>query len=164
MANRLMPACATRVSAMLVASVFFGCVSTPDTMRNAAAICGGVPLENMSKRYAELTMAMDFPAMAALFAEDGELVNSGSTRLRGAREIGKFLAGFTEFKVLTHEMTVMQITGSQRDWQVDGRFRQQVRLPDKNVVVASGRFSANWVCAADNAWRLRRMATSPAEG
>ncbi len=113
------------------------------------------------QRYAQLTLAMDSAGMAAMFAPDGELVNPRVPPLRGRGAIAKFLATYSDYKVLAVEdvATSTLIDGDTAE-QV-GTYHQKVRSPDGQVFEATGRLEINWVRPAPGVWLILQLATFP---
>ena len=79
---------------------------------------------------------------------------------RGPLAIRTLLESFAAYHVLEESMVPdsVRIAGDQAFH--GGAFRQLVRLPDGNVVIAHGRYASDWV-KLGGAWRIRRMATGP---
>ncbi len=124
------------------------------------AVIAQADLDEATRRYADCVLRMDSAGIAAMFTEDGEMVDTGRPPTRGPLAIRTMLEGFAAHHVLEESMVAdsVRIAGDQA-FQA-GAFRQLVRLPDGNVVIAHGRYASDWVKVA-GAWRIRRMATAP---
>jgi uncharacterized protein (TIGR02246 family) len=113
------------------------------------------------QRYAELVEKMDHAAIAALFTEDGEVVNPGRDPIKGPAAIEAFLKQFSDYHVL-NEMMIPQKTQVDGDRaNQEGTFKQRVRGPDGNIIDVSGTFTIDWIRDSSGAWRIQRVATAP---
>ena len=113
-----------------------------------------------TQRYADLVAKMDNVGIAAMFTDDGALVNGGKT-IRGPKEIEKFLDTFKQYQVQSETIAVRTVTGKTNWAHVLGHYEQTVRLPDGNVVSANGGYAADWALGADDVWRMRRLEAFP---
>jgi len=113
-----------------------------------------------TQKYADLVAKMDNHGIAAMFTEDGALVNGGKT-IRGPKEIEKFLDTFKQYHVQSETMTVQTVSGKTNWAHVLGNYAQTVQLPDGSVVNATGGYAADWALGKDDVWRLRRMEAFP---
>ncbi len=128
----------------------------PQAMPAAAAALQG---------YAALLRRQDSAAIAQRFTPEGTLVNAGQPAITGREAIRHFLDSFSNYKVLSAEMTVLSArattgAGVERVVQT-GRYAQSVRAPDGQQLHAGGWFTAQWLRQPSGAWLLERMATSP---
>jgi ketosteroid isomerase-like protein len=118
-------------------------------------------VEGRLQRYASLTLAMDSAGMAAMFAPDGELVNPKRPPVHGRDAIAKFLAGYSDYKVLSNEdiATSTLIDGDTAEQL--GTYHQKVRAPDGQLFETTGRLEIEWVRAAPGEWLMFQLATFP---
>jgi len=132
-----------------------GCAGKKDTKVDRARI------EARLQQYSARVLAMDPPGMAALFAPDGEMVNPRQPPVRGRAAIEKFLAGYSDFKVLANsdEPSSILIDGDTAE-QI-GTYRQSVRSPEGKVFATSGRLEIAWVRDASGEWYIQQWATFP---
>jgi ketosteroid isomerase-like protein len=147
-----------RFACLACALVLAGCVNQKvEKMKFDKAV-----VEQRLQRYAQLTLAMDTAGMAAMFAPEGELVNPKVPALRGRDAIAKFLAGYSDYKVLAVEdvATSTLIDGDTSEQL--GTYRQKVRAPDGQIFEATGRLEINWVHTAPGVWLILQLATFPA--
>lgn len=127
-----------------------------------AAPVGSSPateLQAALARYEKLVLAMDHAAIAALFADDGEVVNEGQRPILGPAAIDEFLQKFSGYKVIRYEIVATRTTINGPAAVQTGSFHQRVRTPDGQVIDVFGKFKAEWVRTA-NGWRIWRMGTS----
>jgi ketosteroid isomerase-like protein len=118
-------------------------------------------VEQRLRRYAQLTLAMDTAGMAAMFAPAGELVNPKVPPLRGRDAIAKFLASYSDYKVLeVEDVATSTLIDGDTSEQV-GTYRQKVRAPDGQIFEASGRLEINWVHTGPGVWLILQLATFP---
>jgi len=113
-----------------------------------------------TQRYADLVAKMDNAGIAAMFTDDGALVNGGKT-IHGPKEIEKFLDTFKQYHVQSEAITVRTVTGKTNWAHVLGNYEQTVRLPDGSVVDAKGGYAADWSLGSDDVWRMRRLEAFP---
>jgi uncharacterized protein (TIGR02246 family) len=119
-------------------------------------------VEQRLQRYAQLTLAMDTAGMAAMFAPDGELVNPKVPPAHGRAAIAKFLASYSDYKVLeVEDVATSTLIDGDTSEQV-GTYHQKVRSPDGQVFEASGRLEINWVHSGPGEWLILQLATFPA--
>ena len=113
------------------------------------------------QHYAQLIEKMDNAGIAALFTQDGEVVNPGRDPVKGPAAIEAFLKQFSDYHVLS-EMMIPQKTQVDGDRaEQEGTFKQRVRGPDGNVIDVSGTFTIVWIRDSSGAWRIQRVATAP---
>ena len=113
------------------------------------------------QHYAQLIGKMDNAGIAALFTQDGEVVNPGRDPIKGPAAIEAFLKQFSDYHVLS-EMMIPQKTQVDGDRaEQEGTFKQRVRGPDGNVIDVSGTFTIVWIRDSSGAWRIQRVATAP---
>ena len=113
------------------------------------------------QHYAQLIEKMDNAGIAALFTEDGEVVNPGRDPIKGPAAIEAFLKQFSDYHVLSQTMIPQKTQVDGDHAQQEGTFKQRVRGPDGNVIEASGTFTIDWIRDSSGAWRIRRVATTP---
>ena len=113
------------------------------------------------KHYAQLIEKMDNAGIAALFTEDGEIVNPGGDPIKGPAAIEAFLKQFSDYHVVSEmlEPQKTQVDGDRA--KQEGTFRQRVRGPDGNAREVSGTFTIDWMRDSSGAWRIQRVATAP---
>jgi uncharacterized protein (TIGR02246 family) len=120
-------------------------------------------VEGRLQRYAQLTLAMDTAGMAAMFAPDGELVNPKAPPLRGRDAIAKFIASYSDYKVLSVEDTATSTLIDGDTSEQLGTYHQKVRAPDGQVFEAAGRLEIEWVRTAPGVWLIAQLETFPAK-
>ena len=113
------------------------------------------------QQYAQLIEKMDNAGIAALFTEDGEVVNPGRDPIKGPAAIEAFLKQFSDYHVLSQTMIPQKTQVDGDHAQQEGTFKQRVRGPDGNVIEASGTFTIDWIRDSSGAWRIQRVATAP---
>lgn len=109
-------------------------------------------------RYEKLVRAMDHAAIAALFTDDGEVVNEGERPIMGPAAIDGFLQTFAAYRVIRYEIVATKTTINGPAAVQTGSFHQRVRVPDGQVVDVFGKFKAEWILTA-RGWRIWRMGT-----
>ncbi len=112
-------------------------------------------------RYEALMLAMDFPGIAAMFAPDGEMVNPKQAAVHGRATIARFLAGFSDYKVLANTDTATSTLIDGDTAEQIGTYQQRVRSPGGKVFEASGRLEIEWVRGASGEWLIFQLATFP---
>ncbi|HEY4989497.1 MAG TPA: nuclear transport factor 2 family protein [Opitutaceae bacterium] len=114
-------------------------------------------------RYEGLLLAMDSAGIAAMFTPDGAMVNPNQAPVKGRDAIQKFLASFSDYKVLSNadQATSTLIDGDTSE-QI-GTYRQKVRSPEGRIFEASGRLEIGWVRDASGEWLIAELATFPAK-
>jgi len=113
------------------------------------------------QHYAQLIEKMDNAGIAALFTQDGEVVNPGRDPIKGPAAIEAFLKQFSDYRVLSQTMTPQKTLVDGVRAEQEGTFKQRVRGPDGNVIDASGTFTIEWIRDSSGAWRIQRVATAP---
>ena len=113
-------------------------------------------------RYEGLMLAMDFPGIAVMFTPDGEMVNPKQPPVRGRATIARFLAGFSDYKVLSNADTATSTLIDGNTAEQIGTYEQKVRSPEGKVFDASGRLEIEWVRGATGEWLIFQLATFPA--
>jgi ketosteroid isomerase-like protein len=114
------------------------------------------------QRYEGLMLAMDIPGIAALFAPDGEMVNPKRPPVHGREAIGKFLAEYSDYKVLANADTATSTLIDGDTAEQIGTYQQKVRSPGGKIFEASGRLEIEWVRGASGEWLIFQLATFPA--
>lgn len=112
-------------------------------------------------RYEGLMLAMDFPGIAAMFAPEGEMVNPKQPPVRGRATIARFLAGFSDYKVLANADTATSTLIDGDTAEQIGTYQQKVRSPEGKVFEAAGRLEIEWVRGATGEWLIFQLATFP---
>ncbi len=119
------------------------------------------------QHYAALLREQDAAAIAGQFAPGGSMQNAGQPAITGREAIRRFLDGFSGYRVLAAEMSVVSAqAGPGREPGVErvtqtGRYAQTVRAPDGRRLQASGWFTAQWRHRPAEPWLIERMDTSP---
>ena len=113
------------------------------------------------QHYAQLIGKMDNAGIAALFTQDGEVVNPGRDPIKGPAAIEAFLKQFSDYHVLSQTMIPQKTQVDGDHAQQEGTFKQRVRGPDGNVIDVSGTFTIVWIRDSSGAWRIQRVATAP---
>ncbi len=117
-------------------------------------------LREATQHFADLVLAMDHAAIAALFTPDGEMAADDQAPIRGPAAIEAHLESFKDFHVLAESLTTDSITIKGSTGHVTGTYHQRVRIPSGEVVEVSGGYTADWSRDATGAWQIRRMATT----
>ncbi len=81
-------------------------------------------------RYEGLMLAMDIPAISAMFAPDGEMVNPKRPPVHGRDAIEKFLDEYSDFKVLANADTATSTLIDGDTAEQLGNYHQKVRSPE----------------------------------
>jgi ketosteroid isomerase-like protein len=133
----------------------------------ASAVCPGcgqrpvAGVEAALGAYAHKVTSMDAPAIASMFAPDGELLEPGIQALKGRAAIQRFLASLTGFPVESARM----LAESTQVWDhaafQRSAYSQRVAIGDKPATEYSGRFALQWSSDASGAWRIRRLMMQP---
>ena len=146
-----------RIAAFAAALVLGSCAVSPGHPHAEA------DLRSAMGRYDELVRAMDANGIADTYTEDGELVSSGKTVVRGRKRIREFLTPFdTVLSVLQYENRIDTLRVDGRLGRVYGLYHQKSQLlANHQERVARGRFEADWILQPNGRWRIRRMSTEP---
>jgi ketosteroid isomerase-like protein len=115
------------------------------------------------QRYQGLMLAMDIPGITAMFAPEGEMVNPKRPPVHGRDAIAAFLAGYSDFKVLSNLDTPTSTLIDGDTAEQVGTYRQKVRSPGGKEFETSGRLEIEWARAASGEWLIVQMATFPGE-
>jgi ketosteroid isomerase-like protein len=147
----------TAAALLLGAFVLAGCATRNDTKADRLRV------EARLQLYSARLLAMDSPAIAAMFAPDGEMVNPRQPPVHGRESIAKFLAGFADYKVLSNvdEASSTAIDGDTAEQL--GTYRQKVRSPDGQLFDVSGRFEIAWLRNAAGEWQILQLETFPSK-
>jgi len=116
-------------------------------------------LRRATQHYADLVLAMDHAAIAALFTPDGEVAVEGQPPIQGPEAIRKHLESFKDYHVQAETLTADTVAVQGTAGRVTGTYRQRVRLPAGDIVEVSGTYTADWQRDTAGVWRLRRMST-----
>jgi uncharacterized protein (TIGR02246 family) len=146
-------------SALLACTVLLaGCVNPKvEKMKFDRAV-----VEARLQRYAARTLAMDSAGMARMFAPDGEMLNPKRPPAHGREAIQKFLASYSDYKVLVNEDTASSTVIDGDTAEQLGTYHQKVRAPDGQVFETTGRLEIGWVRAAPGEWLISQLETFPA--
>ena len=90
--------------------------------------------------YDHLILTLDGDGIAKLYTEDGELGNMA----RGRDSIRKFLAGFSNMKVLSQASTTDSLSMQTNTALQKGNYKQTVIIASKDTVTVTGQYIANW--------------------
>lgn len=115
-------------------------------------------LEAALSRYETMVRSMDHAGIAALFSDDGEIVNVGERPIHGPAAIEAYLRSFSDYKVLRYEIVATRTTINGPAAVQTGSFHQRVRVPDGRTVDVFGTFKAEWILTV-RGWRIWRMGT-----
>lgn len=149
----------TRAAAFLACAILVAGCTSPRAQKleaDKAAVQAGL------QRYAGLMLAMDSAGMASMFAPDGELVNPKRPPIKGRTEIQKFLAGYSDYKVLSNVDTATSLLIDGDTAEQIGTYAQKVRTPDGQLFSTSGRLEIEWVRGVSGEWLIFQLATFPA--
>ncbi len=115
------------------------------------------------EHYTALIRTVASDSIAAMYTEDGELLEAGMAPLRGPKEIREFLAQFDGKVVVDSASTVsddVEIFGTTAyQW---GSFSQVARVQDQPPGKFSGRYVARWRRTPEGQWKLTRLLMQPA--
>jgi len=138
------------LSAAAISFTIYACSSSsPD----ATAV-----LDGMLHRYADFVLHMESDSIAALFTENGEVVNPHQPTVAGRDTILKYLNSFGDFKVLEEKMDADSTKVSGRTAVQTGHYFQRVTVPGGHTVEVSGRFRIYWIMEKGK-WLIRREET-----
>jgi ketosteroid isomerase-like protein len=112
------------------------------------------------QRYAGLMLTMDTASLAGMFAPDGEMVNPKRPPVHGRDAIQKFLASYSDYKVLANEDTATSTLIDGDTAEQLGTYHQKVRAPDGQVFETTGRLEIEWVRTSGH-WYILQLATFP---
>jgi ketosteroid isomerase-like protein len=146
-------------AALLLCALLSACVSPKVAKQKADK----AELEARLQHYSALVLAMDSAGIAAMFAEDGELVNPNRPPVRGRAAVRKFLAGFSDFHVISNVDLLEGTTVDGDTAEQLGTYSQSVRSPGGKVFEAKGRFEIGWVRDSSGEWLLSQVATFPSK-
>lgn len=113
-------------------------------------------------RYRSLLLAHDSDGIARLFVPDGSLEHVGQPPIVGRERIRAFLASFSKYRVLSHEMEVQSTSTSPARVVQVGTYDQHVLTPAGQEVTAKGWFRFQWQRQHDGVWLIERGQTSSA--
>jgi ketosteroid isomerase-like protein len=120
-------------------------------------------VERRLQRYSGLVLAMDNADIARMFAPDGEMVNPSRPAVHGREAIEKFLASYSDYKVLANEDTPSSTLIDGDTAEQLGNYHQKVRAPDGQLFETNGRLEIEWERAAPGQWLIVQLATFPAK-
>ena len=134
-----------------------GCAGKKDTKVDRARV------EARLLQYSELLLRMDAAGLAAMYADDGELVNPSQPPVHGRAAIQKFIEGYSDYKVLSNSdvATSTLIDGDTAEQL--GTYHQKVRSPEGRLFDLSGRLEIGWVKDPSGEWYIAQLATFPAK-
>ena len=115
------------------------------------------------EHYTALIRAVASDSIAAMYTEDGELLEAGLAPLRGPKEIREFLAQFDGKVLVDSASTVsdeVEVFGSTAyQW---GSFSQVARVRDQPPAKFGGRYVPRWRRTREGQWKLTRLLMQPA--
>lgn len=107
--------------------------------------------------YDRFLVKMAVDSLSNLYGPEGALGEVA----KGPDSIRKFLARFSNYRVLFNESTTDSIRMiGDTAYQV-GKYHQTTILPNKDTIRVSGKFFASWDFLENGGWRIRKMSTSP---
>ena len=127
----------------------------------SAADSGSVEVESALRHFSDVMLRMDYSGIAACYADDGELVSTGSSRIIGPSAVRTFLESFKDYKVLDYSIRAEKTTVTNNSATQTGLYMQRVQLPSKEVMLVSGRFDANWIRSGEGRWLIHRLSATP---
>jgi uncharacterized protein (TIGR02246 family) len=145
-----------RAILMLAAVLAFGGCAAPSHVKEDRAA-----VQARLQHYSDLLLAMDSRGIAMIFTPDGEMTNPKSPPVKGREAIEKFIAGFSDFHVISNSETPTSILIDGNTAEQMGDYHQKVRTPDGRILEISGRFEIEWVRSASGEWLLLQVATFP---
>ena len=115
------------------------------------------------EHYTALIKQVASDSIAAMYTEDGELLEAGMAPLVGPREIREFLAQFDGKVVVDSASTAsddVEVFGTTAyQW---GSFSQVARVQDQPPAKFGGRYVARWRRTPEGHWKLTRLLMQPA--
>jgi ketosteroid isomerase-like protein len=114
-------------------------------------------------RYEGLMLAMDIPALTAMFAPEGEMVNPKRPPVHGRDAISRFLGEYADFKVLANVDTPTSTLIDGDTAEQIGTYHQKVRSPEGKEFETSGRLEIEWARSPSGEWLIVQLATFPGE-
>ena len=115
--------------------------------------------EALSK-YVVLVRRQDSTLIADLFAVGGRMQHAGEKPIQGRAEIKRFLDSFSNYKVLSHDMTVLSVSPAATHVSQSGTYVQLVKTPEGNSVTVRGWFVVQWLRQAPGVWLIELAKTS----
>ncbi|MCX7174117.1 MAG: nuclear transport factor 2 family protein [Proteobacteria bacterium] len=112
------------------------------------------------KMYAQLLSRQDAVALSELFLPSGSMEHVGQAPIVGRAKIRSFLESFANYRVLSHDMTLVSVSPASTQVSQSGTYVQSVRAPDGQEIVASGLFDIQWRRQQDGRWLIERLRTS----
>lgn len=116
-------------------------------------------VEAAFRHFCALTIALDHAGLAAMFDQDGQIINAGQEPIQGPAAINRFYAGYAGYQVLAYTTGALQTRTHGNAADLSTTYRQRVRLPDGKIVEVSGRLDSNWRRTRDGHWLLLQVAT-----
>jgi len=115
------------------------------------------------EHYTALIRAVASDSIAAMYTEDGELLEAGMAPLVGPQAIREFLAQFDGKVVVDSASTAsddVEVFGSTAyQW---GSFSQVARVQDQPPAKFGGRYVARWRRTPEGQWKITRLLMQPA--
>ena len=115
------------------------------------------------EHYTALIRTVASDSIAAMYTEDGELLEAGMAPLRGPKEIRGFFAQFDGKVMVDSASTVsddVEVFGTTAyQW---GSFSQVARVQDQPPTTFGGRYVARWRRTPEGQWKLTRLLMQPA--
>jgi len=147
-------------SAVTLVGVFLACSSGRARSGDAEARQAVVAA---MEHYTALIRVVASDSIAAMYADDGELLEAGMAPLRGPKEIRAFLAQFDGKVVVDSASTVsddVEVFGDTA--YQSGSFSQVAKVQDQPPGKFSGRYVARWRRTPEGPWKLTRLLMQPA--
>lgn len=115
------------------------------------------------EHYTALIKQVASDSIAAMYTEDGELLEAGMAPLVGPKAIREFLAQFDGKVVVDSASTAsdeVEVFGSTAyQW---GSFSQVARVQNQPPAKFGGRYVARWRRTPEGQWKLTRLLMQPA--
>lgn len=147
---------------LLSTAALFGCAAYPTPAgfelqpEQVAKREANAALQN----YVQVIRMQNAAETATLFVSNGTLEHTGQTPITGRAQIQAFMESFSNYKVLSHDMTVLAVSPATTHVSQSGRYVQRVRTPAGDEVTARGWFIIQWQRQADGRWLIERAQTS----
>jgi hypothetical protein len=131
----------------ILATFIFSC-KAPDRKKE---------IESALKTYDRLILKMDADSIAMLYTVDGDLGDIA----HGRDSIRRFLATFTNVRVLSVSSISQKIVFNKDTAIQSGRFNQIAVINNKDTVKPKGTFETNWVWLRGEGWKIKKNTNTP---
>jgi uncharacterized protein (TIGR02246 family) len=115
-------------------------------------------VERALQRYSKLFAAMDGAGVAQMYTPDGVWERQAGP-LYGRDAIRDAIMSTGGVRVLSYEMTTLNMSYMGPALSQTGEFKQALRLANGKTVNVDGRFEATWVQNSSGEWLVQRMVT-----